>query len=63
MAINEEGEVLSWGFSANYRTGLGTEETIEEPTKIENTDLQGKKLTFLGCGAQFSVLAGPAAAE
>lgn len=60
LAITEEGEAYSWGFSANYRTGLGTDDSIEEPTKLENTALQGVKLTFAGCGGQFSVLAGPA---
>lgn len=61
IALTPTGEVYSWGFSSNYRTGLGTEETIEEPTQIQNTALVGKKLTFAGCGGQFSVLAGPAA--
>ena len=61
LAISNEGEAFSWGYSANYRTGLGTDESIEEPTQLENTALKGKKLTFAGCGGQFSVLAGPAA--
>ncbi|TVY80401.1 Protein pim1 [Lachnellula suecica] len=60
MALTKDGEVYSWGFSANYRTGLGTEETVEEPTQIQNSALVGKKLTFSACGGQFSVLAGPA---
>jgi regulator of chromosome condensation len=59
LAITKEGEAYSWGFSANYRTGLGTDEPVEEPTKLENTALVGKFLTFVGCGGQFSVLAGP----
>jgi regulator of chromosome condensation len=62
IALTSKGEVYSWGFSSNYRTGLGTEETVEEPTQIQNTALVGKKLTFAGCGGQFSVLAGPASA-
>jgi regulator of chromosome condensation len=60
IALTESGEVYSWGFSANYRTGQGTEEVIEEATKIENSAVKGKKLTFAGCGGQFTVLAGPA---
>jgi regulator of chromosome condensation len=60
IAINEEGKAYSWGFSANYRTGLGTDDSIEEPTQLQNSALIGKKLTFAGCGGQFSVLAGPA---
>lgn len=60
LAITTEGTVYSWGFSSNYRTGLGTQDTIEGPTKLENTALLGKKLSFVACGGQFSVLAGPA---
>lgn len=60
IAITEKGEAYSWGFSANYRTGQGTEEVIKEATRIENSAVKGKKLTFAGCGGQFSVLAGPA---
>jgi regulator of chromosome condensation len=60
LAITDNGEAYSWGFSANYRTGQGTEEVIKEATKIENSAIKGKKLTFVGCGGQFTVLAGPA---
>lgn len=60
IVLTKNGEVYSWGFSANYRTGLGTDEPIEEVTKIENSALVGKKITFSDCGGQFSVLAGPA---
>jgi regulator of chromosome condensation len=60
LVVSPEGEAYSWGFSANYRTGLGTDDSVEEPTKLENTALQGKKLSFVGCGGQFSVVAGPA---
>lgn len=59
LAITNEGEAYSWGVSANYRTGLGTQDSVEEATKLENTALVGKVLTFAGCGGQFSVLAGP----
>ncbi|TAQ88766.1 hypothetical protein B7494_g2932 [Chlorociboria aeruginascens] len=60
FAITDKGEAYSWGFSANWRTGQGTEETVEEATLIDNTAVKGKKLTYVGCGGQFSVLAGPA---
>jgi len=59
IALTENGEVYSWGFSANYRTGQGTEEPIEEATIIDNSAINGKKMTLAGCGGQFSVLAGP----
>jgi len=61
MAVTEEGKALSWGFSANYRTGLGTEDAVERPTLIDNSAVKGKRLTWAGCGGQFSVLAGPSA--
>ena len=60
IALAENGEAYSWGFSANYRTGQGTETVIKEATVIENSAVKGKKLTFAGCGGQFTVLAGSA---
>ncbi|KAI9732112.1 MAG: hypothetical protein M1834_004208 [Cirrosporium novae-zelandiae] len=60
FAITKDGEAYSWGFSANYRTGLGSEDSVNEATLIANTAVKGKRLTFAGCGGQFSVLAGPA---
>jgi regulator of chromosome condensation len=60
IAITDKGEAYSWGFSANYRTGLGTQDTVGKPTRLENTALLGKRLNFAGCGGLFSVLAGPA---
>jgi regulator of chromosome condensation len=60
IAITKEGKAFSWGFSANYRTGLGTEEPVEAPTLVENSALKGKRLTWAGCGGQFSALGGPA---
>ncbi|KAG4026939.1 hypothetical protein MFRU_035g00900 [Monilinia fructicola] len=59
IAIAEDGKVWAWGYSENYRTGLGTDDTIWTPTAVENTAIKGKKMTFAGCGGQFSVLAGP----
>ena len=52
--------MYAWGFSGNYRTGLGTEETVDTATLIENSAVKGKKMWFAGCGGQYSVLAGPA---
>ncbi len=63
FAISRDGEIYSWGFSASYRTGQGTENSVDMPTKIENSAVRGKKITFAGCGGQFSVLAGPAGSQ
>jgi regulator of chromosome condensation len=61
--INQEGSVLSWGFSDNYRTGLRTEDSVDKPTLVKSKAMAGMKFTFVGCGGQFSVIAGPPASE
>ncbi|KAF8864615.1 RCC1/BLIP-II [Acephala macrosclerotiorum] len=58
FAIDSDGKVFSWGFSQNYRTGQGKEETVDSAWLLENTAVKNKKLSFAGCGGQFSVLAG-----
>lgn len=60
FAITSEGDAYSWGFSANYRTGQGTEDTVTVATLLDRGDVKGKKLAFASCGGQFSVLAGHA---
>jgi regulator of chromosome condensation len=60
FAITSEREAYSWGFSANYRTGQGTEDTVMERTLLNRSEVKDKKLTYASCGGQFSVLAGPA---
>ena len=59
IALDGNHEAYAWGFSANYQTGLGTSDDVEEPTKIDNTATRGKKLTWAGAGGQYSMLAGP----
>ncbi|EHK97517.1 putative protein pim1 [Glarea lozoyensis 74030] len=54
IAVTMEGQAYSWGFSESYRTGQGTTDSIKEATLIDNTATRGKKLTFAGCGGQFS---------
>lgn len=60
FAVTERGTVYAWGFSSNYRTGLGTEDTVVRPTVVGSG---GKIITVAECGGQFSVLAGPAGLE
>ncbi|KAF2203418.1 RCC1/BLIP-II [Delitschia confertaspora ATCC 74209] len=57
IAIDSDGKSYSWGFSATYQTGQGTDDDIEIPTLINNTAVREKKLTWAGCGGQYSVLA------
>lgn len=60
LAIGTDGRPWSWGFSATYQTGQGTQDDIEVATVIENTAVRGKKLNWAGAGGQFSVLTEPA---
>lgn len=57
IVIDKDGKAYSWGFSANYQTGQGTDDDIEVPTMIDNTAVRETKLTWAGCGGQYSVLA------
>jgi len=57
IVIDEAGKAYSWGFSANYQTGQGTDDDIEVPTMIDNTAVRETKLTWAGCGGQYSMLA------
>lgn len=62
IAVAKDGKAYAWGFSTTYQTGLGTDEDVEVATQIDNTAIRGKQLTWVGCGGQFSVLAGLAEA-
>ncbi len=57
IVIDQNGKAYSWGFSANYQTGQGTDDDVEAPTMIDNTAVRETKLTWVGCGGQYSVLA------
>lgn len=57
IVINKDGKAYSWGFSANYQTGQGTDDDIETPTLIDNTAVRDVKLIWAGAGGQYSALA------
>ncbi|KAL1878015.1 hypothetical protein VTK73DRAFT_8239 [Phialemonium thermophilum] len=57
FALTQDGKAYSWGFSANYQTGQGSDDDVEVPTLIDNTAVRDKKLVFAGAGGQYSVLA------
>ncbi|OAL49350.1 RCC1/BLIP-II protein [Pyrenochaeta sp. DS3sAY3a] len=57
IVIDKNGKAYSWGFSANYQTGQGTDDDIDVPTMIDNTAVRETQLTWAGCGGQYSVLA------
>ncbi|KAF2033576.1 RCC1/BLIP-II [Setomelanomma holmii] len=56
IVIDKDGKAHSWGFSANYQTGQGTDDDIDVPTMIDNTAVRDTKLNWAGCGGQYSVL-------
>lgn len=60
IAIDKDGRPWSWGFSATYQTGQGTQDDVEVATVIENTAVRGKNLNWAGGGGQFSVFTEPA---
>lgn len=57
IVIDKDGKAYSWGFSANYQTGQGTDDDIDIPTLIANTAVKDVKLTWAGAGGQYSALA------
>ncbi|KAK4570172.1 hypothetical protein LTR86_002252 [Recurvomyces mirabilis] len=56
VVVTKDGKAWSWGFSANYQTGLGTTDDVEVATMIDNTAVREQKLTFSTTGGQFSIL-------
>ncbi|KAJ5222726.1 Ran exchange factor Prp20/Pim1 [Penicillium citrinum] len=60
LVIDADGKAWSWGFSATYQTGQGTQDDIEVATIIDNTAVRGKQLNWAGAGGQFSVFTCPA---
>ena len=57
IVINKAGRAYSWGFSANYQTGQGTDDDVEVPTLVDNTAVREEKLVWAGAGGQYSALA------
>lgn len=57
IAVTQDGLAYSWGFSAQFETGQGTDDDVENATLLSNTALQGQRVAWAGCGGQFSVLA------
>ena len=60
LALTADGKAFSWGFSANYQTGQGSDEDVEEAALIDNTAVRAVALNWAGAGGQFSVLTAPA---
>lgn len=60
IVITKDGKAYSWGFSANYQTGQGTDDDVLVATLIDNTAVREKKLNGAGSGGQFSFVTAPA---
>ncbi|GAM84091.1 hypothetical protein ANO11243_020830 [Dothideomycetidae sp. 11243] len=60
IAVTKKGHAYSWGFSANYQTGLGTDDDVPVATLIDNTAVRGKNLNGAFSGGQFGILTAPA---
>lgn len=60
LVVTKDGKAWSWGFSANYQTGLGTTDDVEVATMIDNTAVRERKLNGATTGGQFSILTAPA---
>jgi regulator of chromosome condensation len=58
IALTSLGMPYSWGFSSNFRTGLGTEDSVERPALINNAAVARSNIIFAGCGGQFLVITG-----
>ncbi|KAI1077207.1 regulator of chromosome condensation 1/beta-lactamase-inhibitor protein II [Whalleya microplaca] len=56
FVIAPGGQVHSWGFSANYQTGQGTTDDVEEPELIDNTAIRNKRINWAGAGGQYSII-------
>ncbi|EME41901.1 hypothetical protein DOTSEDRAFT_74077 [Dothistroma septosporum NZE10] len=61
IVITKDGKAWSWGFSANYQTGLGTDDDVPVATMIDNTAVREQKLNYATTGGQFSIITSPAA--
>ncbi|KAL9604398.1 MAG: hypothetical protein Q9219_000586 [cf. Caloplaca sp. 3 TL-2023] len=59
LAITQNGKGYSWGFSANYQTGQGTDEDVTVATMFNNTATRDKRLDWAGAGGQYSILTSP----
>ncbi|KAI8936986.1 hypothetical protein NX059_006213 [Plenodomus lindquistii] len=57
IVVDKNGKAYAWGFSANYQTGLGTDDDVDVPTVLDNTAVREEKLTWAGCGGQYSMVA------
>ncbi|KAF2767571.1 RCC1/BLIP-II, partial [Teratosphaeria nubilosa] len=56
IVVTKEGKAYSWGFSGNYQTGTGSDDTEVEATMIDNTAIREQIVIGAGVGGQFGFL-------
>jgi alpha-tubulin suppressor-like RCC1 family protein len=50
-AVTSNGSIYSWGPGENYANGDGTNNTYSLPSPVDMTNLQGKQILSISCGA------------
>ena len=60
FAVSDCGDVFAWGFSDDCRTGLGTEESVREPTEVTTGGLADVRCVNVVSGGQFTIITGVA---
>ena len=58
FAIDLDGQLYAWGFSENFRTGLATEDSVKEPTRIADEHLSKLTTKFVASRGSFAFFAG-----
>jgi regulator of chromosome condensation len=60
LVATAEGKAYSWGFNPLNQVGQGTDDDVPVATLLNNTASRAQKITWVGAGGQYSMLAGPA---
>ncbi len=56
FAVNEGGELFSWGMGTNLQLGNGQEDDVWTPCRVSGKKLEGKKVTGVSAGGQHTAL-------
>ncbi|PHH85252.1 hypothetical protein CDD83_695 [Cordyceps sp. RAO-2017] len=58
LAINSDRQIVTWGFSEGFRTGLNRTIPVSEPTSLVGVAVRDVRFTFGACGGRFCFAAG-----
>ena len=56
FALNESGDLYSWGMGTNLQLGTGQEEDLWKPGKVKAKKLEGKRVVCVSAGGQHTGL-------